>query len=35
MEKFLTDPDRALPRTNHKYERDDRVRDRIKAVLLN
>jgi DNA-binding NarL/FixJ family response regulator len=34
MEKFLTGHDRALLRTNHKYERDKRVADRMKTVLL-
>lgn len=31
---FLTDAKRAQLRTHHKKERDGRVRDRIKAVLL-
>jgi transposase len=33
MTRFLTDSERVRLRTNHKYERDGRVRDRIKAVL--
>jgi transposase len=32
---FLTDAERAQLRTQHKKERDGRVRDRIKAVLLS
>lgn len=35
MTRFLTDSERVRLRTNHKYERDGRVRDRIKAVLLS
>lgn len=32
---FLTDQERALLRVQHKKERDGRIRDRIKAVLLS
>ena len=32
--KFLDDEERTRLRTQHKRERDGRVRDRIKAVLL-
>ena len=31
---FLTDEERASLQQQHKKERDGRVRDRIKAVLL-
>ena len=31
---FLTDAERVQLRTQHKKERDGRVRDRIKAILL-
>jgi len=32
--KFLNDQERATLRTQHKQERDKRVADRLKAVLL-
>lgn len=31
---FLSEPEKAQLRVRHKKERDGRVRDRIKAVLL-
>ena len=31
---FLSDTERAQLKTQHKRERDGRIRDRIKAVLL-
>jgi predicted ArsR family transcriptional regulator len=31
---FLTDQERAQLKSQHKQERDGRVRDRIKAILL-
>ena len=31
---FLTDQERAQLKSHHKQERDGRVRDRIKAILL-
>jgi len=31
---FLSDVERAQLKTQHRYERDGRIRDRIKAVLL-
>jgi len=34
MEDFLTDQERTALRNQHKKERDKRVCDRIKAVLL-
>lgn len=34
MTHFLTDSERAALRTQHKHERDKRICDRIKAVLL-
>ena len=34
MSNFLTAEERALLHRQHKKERDGRVRDRIKAVLL-
>ena len=35
MTQFLTDSERAALRAKHKHERDKRVCDRIKAVLLS
>ena len=34
MSNFLTDEERFLLQKQHKKERDGRIRDRIKAVLL-
>lgn len=31
---FLTDQERAQLKSQHKQERDGRIRDRIKAILL-
>ena len=31
---FLTDPERTQLKAQHRQERDGRVRDRIKAILL-
>ena len=31
---FLTDPERVQLKAQHRQERDGRVRDRIKAILL-
>jgi DNA-binding NarL/FixJ family response regulator len=31
---FLSDAERAQLKTQHRHERDGRIRDRIKAVLL-
>ena len=35
MKGFLTDTERAVLRAQHRFERDRRVADRIKAVLLS
>lgn len=35
MEKYLSDQEKIELRTRHKSERDRRVADRIKAILLS